>query len=70
MRELTFDEMEFVGGGVALTGISAGLKVAGVVGAAVTAWQVGYWVGTQINKGINVYVKYYTYGANFSYYNC
>jgi hypothetical protein len=47
MRELTFNEMSDVSGG--LTGIEAGLRCAGVDGACILAWDIGWAIGTWIN---------------------
>lgn len=47
MRELTLQEVEEVSG-AGLTGITAGLRFAGVAGALYTSFQVGYWIGTKL----------------------
>jgi hypothetical protein len=58
MRSLTQEELNSTSGGVlALTGIAAGLEVAGVLGAVGLAWGIGYTIGTGIYEGY-CYVAY------------
>ena len=60
MKELTIDEINFVGGGAdsPISTISA-LK---------TVWDLSTWVGGKINGSINYYVNYMTSDA-WAYYH-
>lgn len=52
MRSLAQEELNSTTGGVIeITGIAAGLEVAGVLGAVGLAWGIGYGIGTGIYEG-------------------
>jgi|WetSurMetagenome_2_1015567.scaffolds.fasta_scaffold975997_1 hypothetical protein len=61
MRELTFDEMEFIGGGQTTNPVT-------VVTLLKQAWETGKEIGGYINSGINYYTNYMT-SDSWAYYH-